>query len=58
MTEPRSYMKAIIGGLIAGLGALGAGAAESGVTLAEWCVVAGAALTAFQGVYWVSNKPA
>lgn len=48
--------KAVIGCLIAFVGALAAGAADGGVTLAEWLVAAGSGLTALGAVYQIPNK--
>jgi hypothetical protein len=51
----KTYAKAIVGGLVAGLTALGTAALDNGVTLSEWCGVAVAALGTFGGVFGVSN---
>lgn len=55
----KTYIKAIVGALIAGLAALSTalvgGDPEGVVTAAEWISVALATLVAFGGVYGVKN---
>lgn len=52
--NPREYLKAIVGALIAGLTAV-QGALPGGITPSEWIVVVIAAAVAFGGVYGVTN---
>ncbi len=52
------YRKAIIGGAMAGLGALGTALADGHVTTAEWVVIAVAVVGAVAAVYRVPNGPA
>lgn len=52
----RRQAKAVVAGLVAGLGALGTALADSSVTGQEWTVVAAAALTAYGAVYRVPNR--
>lgn len=55
MTKIREQVKAIVAGLVAGVGALGTALADSSVTAQEWTTVAVAALVAYQGVYWLKQ---
>lgn len=48
--------KAYVAGAIAGLAFAGP-ALDKGLTAGEVCGVAGAALVAFQAVFWTTNKP-
>lgn len=50
------YAKAIVGSLLAGLGALLTALADGSVQTAEWVTVAIAALTALAGVWGVPNR--
>jgi hypothetical protein len=52
-----TYMKAVVGALIAGLGALATALADDGVEKLEWVFIATATLTALYGVWQVPNKP-
>lgn len=52
------YAKAIIGGLIAGLGILGEGLTDGTLSGQEWIAAAIAALVAGGGVYLVPNRRA
>ncbi|MFG2165503.1 hypothetical protein [Micromonospora chersina] len=54
----KPYAKSIIGGLVAGLTALGTALTDNQVTTSEWVGVAIAALAALGIVYAVPNKPA
>ena len=56
--EWKSYAKAVVAALLAGLGALGTALVDNQVSPAEWVGVAGAALAALGLVYAVPNKPA
>lgn len=53
---PTTYAKAILGALIAGLGALATALTDEKVTSGEWVAVAIAALTALGVVYAVPNQ--
>lgn len=52
------YMKAVVGALIAGLGALGTAMLNEHVTGQEWTVVAVAFLGALGVIWGVPNTPA
>ena len=52
------YAKAIVGAVMAGLGALGAALADSSITATEWVVVASAVLGALALVWAVPNASA
>lgn len=52
------YLKAIVGALIAGLGALGTAMLDERVTGQEWTVVAVAFLGALGVIWGVPNAPA
>lgn len=52
----KPYMKAIVGGLVAGLTALGTAMTDDTVTTAEWVGVAVAALGALGIVYATPNR--
>ncbi|MEV0425380.1 hypothetical protein [Micromonospora sp. NPDC050495] len=52
------YAKAIVGGAVAGLTALGTALADDRVTASEWVGVAVATLAALGIVYAVPNRPA
>ena len=54
----KPYAKAIVGGLLAGLGALGTALVDNTVTPAEWVGVATATLAGLGIVYAVPNRPA
>ncbi len=54
----KPYAKSIVGGLVAGLTALGTAMADGQVTGEEWTRVAVAALVALGVVYAVPNRPA
>ena len=54
----KPYAKAVIGGAVAGLTALGTALADDKVTTGEWVGVAVATLAALGIVYAVPNKPA
>lgn len=49
------WRKAIIGALIAGFAAAVPVVQDGTVTLADWCIIAGAILVGFNGVYWTPN---
>lgn len=51
-------VKAVVGGLIAGLGALGAALTDERVTAGEWVAVALAVVVTGGAVYGVKNPPA
>lgn len=55
MERAGKQRKAIVAGLIAGLGAAGVAAFDGSVTLAEWCTIAGVTLVGWQGTYWTRN---
>lgn len=50
------YAKAIMGGVVAGLGALGTALADGQVTATEWVVVASAVVAGLGLVWGVPNK--
>ncbi|WP_192902292.1 hypothetical protein [Micromonospora globbae] len=52
----KPYAKAIVGGLLAGLGALGTALVDNSVTPAEWVGVATATLAGLGIVYAVPNR--
>ena len=52
----KPYAKAIVAGLIAGLGVLGTALVDNQVSPAEWVAVAGATLAGLGVVYAVPNK--
>ncbi|MFI6329846.1 hypothetical protein ACIBBG_16285 [Micromonospora chersina] len=54
----KPYAKAIVGGAVAGLTALGTALADNHVTPSEWVGVAIATLAALGIVYAVPNRPA
>jgi hypothetical protein len=51
------YAKAILGGLIAFVGAVAVGYTDGAMTAAEWWTSAGAGLVALGGVFGVRNAP-
>lgn len=53
----KPYMKAIIGGLVAGLTTLGTAMIDNTVTNPEWIAVAIATLGALGVVYVTPNRP-
>lgn len=61
LKEPRTYIKAIIGGLLSGLLALGTaltdGTTVAQVTDGQWVAVAVAVLGVFASVFGVANRP-
>ena len=56
MTTLRERLKAVTGGAVAGLTALGTALADGTVTGPEWIGVAVAALVAYRVVYRVPNR--
>lgn len=58
MTSPGMYAKAIVGALVAALGALIAGLDDEVLTLVEGLTAAAAGLAAFGTVYGVRNADA
>jgi hypothetical protein len=52
------YAKAIVGAVMAFLGALGTGLADGHVTATEWVVAASAAVASLALVWGVPNSPA
>ena len=59
MMHPNLYAKAVIGALVAGLGALSTALTTGdNVNPQEWVGVILAAVVAFGGVYLVPNRPA
>lgn len=54
----RPYTKAVVAGLLAGLGALGTALVDNTVSPAEWVGVASATLAGLGLVYAVPNRPA
>lgn len=56
MTSIKPYMKAVVGGLVAGLTALGTAITDDKITTAEWVGVAVATLGALGIVYATPNK--
>ena len=53
-----NYLKAGVGALIAGLGALSTALIDNGITMGEWVTVASATLVAFYGVWQVPIRTA
>jgi hypothetical protein len=51
------YAKAILGGLIAFVGAVAVGYTDGAMSAAEWWTSAGAGLVALGGVFGVRNAP-
>lgn len=58
LSQPRTYTKAIVAGLLAGLSAFAAAlGGDPAITTLEWVTVASATVVAFGSVYGVSNRP-
>lgn len=57
MVPIREQIKAILGAVIAGLGALSTALADGSVTQLEWTTVALAAVVAYGSVYGVRQPP-
>lgn len=55
MSQPATYIKAILAAAIAGVGSLTTAAADGGVTLAEGLAALGATLVALGAVYQIPN---
>lgn len=56
LSQPPTYLKAIVAGILAGLAALaGAVGGEPSMTAAEWVTVGTAAVVAFGAVYGIPN---
>ena len=55
ISQPATYIKAILAFAIAGVGALATAAVDGGVTLGEGLSAAAAALVALGGVYQIPN---
>lgn len=55
--DPSEYPKAVVGGVIAGIGVLYLALTDNVVTLQEWVAVAQAAITTFAGVWGIPNAP-
>lgn len=53
--RPQEYLKAIVGGILAGLAQLGAALLDDVVTASEWVGVAVATLTVFSAVFGIPN---
>ena len=53
--RPTEYAKAIVGGILAGLGVLGTALTDDVVTASEWVGVAVATLTVFSAVFGIPN---
>lgn len=53
--RPLEYAKAIVGGILAGLGVLGTALTDDVVTASEWVGVAVATLTVFSAVFGIPN---
>jgi hypothetical protein len=53
--NPLEYAKAIVGGILAGLGVLGTALVDDVVTSSEWVGVAVATLTVFSAVFGIPN---
>jgi hypothetical protein len=51
------YAKAILGGLIAFVGAVAVGYTDGAMTAAEWWTSAGAGIAALGGVFGIRNAP-
>ncbi len=58
MDDPKKPYKAIVGGVLAGLTALGTALTDNAVSPAEWVGVAVAALGTFAGVFGTPNPKA
>lgn len=56
MTNPATYIKAILACAIAGVGALATATTDGGVTLSEGLAALLAALTALGAVYQIPNS--
>lgn len=52
--NPKTYAKAIVGGLLAGL-AFAIPVVDDGLTVSEILGIVAALAAGFQGVYWTSN---
>lgn len=57
VNDPRTYMKAIVGGAAAGLGVLFLALNDNVVTGQEWVGVAQAVLVTVAAVYQIPNVP-
>lgn len=55
--RPQEYLKAIVGGILAGLAVLGTALVDDVVNAAEWVGVAVATLTVFSSVFGIPNAP-
>lgn len=53
--RPQEYLKAIVGGILAGLGVLGTALTDDVVSASEWVGVAVATLTVFSAVFGIPN---
>lgn len=53
--RPQEYLKAIVGGVLAGLAQLGAALLDDAVSASEWVGVAVATLTVFSAVFGIPN---
>lgn len=53
--RPLEYAKAIVGGILAGLGVLGTALVDDVVTYSEWVGVTVATLTVFSAVFGIPN---
>lgn len=58
MRQWKNYSKAIVGALLAGLGALAVALEDNSVNMQEWVTVATAVLMSFGVVWGVPNKKA
>jgi hypothetical protein len=55
--RPQEYAKAIVGGILAGLGVLALALDNDVVTAQEWVNIAVATLTVFSSVFGLPNAP-
>ena len=52
-----TYLKATVGGVIAGLGSISVALVDNSIVAAEWVGAAIVALTAFSAVWGTPNRP-
>lgn len=55
--NPANYLKAIIGGVLAGLGSAYLALNDNSITAQEWVQIAQVTIAAFAAVYGIPNVP-
>jgi hypothetical protein len=57
LRQPKSYAKATVGAVIAGLAATATALGDGTLSPLDGVMIASAAVVAFEGIFWTKNEP-